>query len=396
MATEEMRGIPFDSKLQTADDGSMYEDREIFSADIAEYFGYLSTNGVCIREGESLDDQLKITAGTAGVVVFNPGTIKIQGRMGWMEEAVEKQADAGGTKPRYDTAVIELNLSSSERRFIPKIIKGVEADSPVPPTLTQTANIYQLGLANIYRAANSTALGTITDTRNDSRRCGISKVAVPNLPGVVPADLDPNTFISSGADLDDYTTPGTYVSEGASVSATLSNCPFTSGGFVLFTQKTAYDNYRQILMASSDDCLRYERRLGANSTWSSWVQAGTIVLTKLWENASPTSNFSAQTLSVEWDKYDFLIVRFRHYLTVNYTTTQMIKTPVGDVFKSGFLNSTLPQMNSYLYLYGRSYEFNDTGLEFQQGFAHDTADHSPQSGNDKAVPLVIYGLKGVL
>lgn len=182
MPTEEMRGIPFDSKLQTAEDGSMYEDREIFSADIAEYFGYLSTNGVCIREGESLNNQLKITAGTAGVVVFNPGAIKIQGRMGWMEEAVEKQTEAGGTKPRYDTAVIELNLSSSERRFIPKIIKGVEADSPVPPTLTQTENIYQLGLANIYRAANSTALGTITDTRNDSQRCGISKVAVPNVP----------------------------------------------------------------------------------------------------------------------------------------------------------------------------------------------------------------------
>ena len=182
MPTEEMRGIPFDSKLQIAEDGSMYEDREIFSADIAEYFGYLSTNGICIREGESLNNQLKITASAAGVVVFNPGAIKIQGRMGWMEEAVEKQTEAGGTKPRYDTAVIELNLSSSERRFIPKIIKGVEADSPVPPTLTQTANIYQLGLANIYRAVNSTALGTITDTRSDSQRCGISKVAVPNVP----------------------------------------------------------------------------------------------------------------------------------------------------------------------------------------------------------------------
>ena len=182
MATEEMRGIPFDSRKQLAEDGSMYEDREVFSADIAEYFGYLSSNGICIHEGDELGNQLKITAGTAGTVVFNPGTIKIQGRMGWMEDAVEKQAEAGGTKPRYDTAVIELNLSTAERRFIPKIIKGEESDSPVPPELTQTANIYQLGLANIYRTANSTALGTITDTRADVSRCGISKVAVPNVP----------------------------------------------------------------------------------------------------------------------------------------------------------------------------------------------------------------------
>lgn len=271
MATEEMRGIPFDSRKQLAEDGSMYEDREVFSADIAEYFGYLSSNGICIHEGESLNNQLKITAGTAGTVIFNPGAIKIQGRMGWMENAVEKQAEAGGTKPRYDTAVIELNLSTAERRFIPKIIKGEESDTPTPPELTQTANIYQLGLANIYRTANSTALGTITDTRKDTARCGISKVAVPNLPGVVPADLDPNTFFPSGADLDDYTYPGTYVSEGASVSATLLNCPFTTGGFVLFTQKTAYNNYRQILLGNADECPRYERRRG-NGSWSPWVQ----------------------------------------------------------------------------------------------------------------------------
>lgn len=387
MATEEMRGIPFDSKLQTADDGSMYEDREIFSADIAEYFGYLSTNGVCIREGESLDDQLKITAGTAGVVVFNPGTIKIQGRMGWMEEAVEKQAEAGGTKPRYDTAVIELNLSSSERRFIPKIIKGVEADSPVPPTLTQTANIYQLGLANIYRAANSTALGTITDTRNDSRRCGISKVAVPNLPGVVPADLDPNAFISSGADLDDYTTPGTYVSEGASISATLLNCPFTSGGFVLFTQKTAYDNYRQILLGNADDCPRYERRLGANSTWSSWVKSGTVTFKKIWENASPTSAFTAQTLTINTlSNYDWYVIIYKFYITLDYVL--MGFGVVG--------NGTIINMADAGSVYRRNVEYSTNNLMVSGVNGTRISSAADISDNKYLIPLTIYGVKGVI
>lgn len=387
MATEEMRGIPFDSKLQTADDGSMYEDREIFSADIAEYFGYLSTNGVCIREGESLDDQLKITAGTAGVVVFNPGTIKIQGRMGWMEEAVEKQAEAGGTKPRYDTAVIELNLSSSERRFIPKIIKGVEADSPVPPILTQTANIYQLGLANIYRAANSTALGTITDTRNDSRRCGISKVAVPNLPGVVPADLDPNAFISSGADLDDYTTPGTYVSEGANVSATLLNCPFTTGGFVLFTQKTAYNNYRQILLGNADDCPRYERRLGANSTWSSWVRAGTVIFKKIWENASPTSSFLAQTLTINTlTNYDWYVIIYKFYATLNYALAEF--GVVG--------NGTIINMSDAGSIYRRNVDCSANNLTISEMNGVRVSSAADISDNKYLVPVRIYGMKGVI
>ena len=378
MPTEEMRGIPFDSKLQTAEDGSMYEDREIFSADIAEYFGYLSTNGICIREGESLNNQLKITAGTAGVVVFNPGAIKIQGRMGWMEEAIEKQAEAGGTKPRYDTAVIELNLSFSERRFIPKIIKGVEADSPVPPTLTQTANIYQLGLANIYRAANSTALGTITDTRNDSQRCGISKVAVPNLPGVVPADLDPNTFISSGADLNDYTAPGTYVSKSASISTTLSNCPFTSGGFVLFTQKTAYNNYRQVLLADSDDCPRYERRLGGNSTWSSWVKSSNLILEKVWQNASPSSAFSNQKITLDTSEYDYVMVIANQNTSSNTRMAAPIITPNGN---GGGIITAAGDTRRY-------FTITPSGINFDTVY--------PTNVMTNCIPLYIFGIKGVL
>lgn len=394
MLTEEMRGIPFDSKLQTAEDGSMYEDREIFSADIAEYFGYLSTNGVCIREGESLNNQLKITSSTAGVVVFNPGAIKIQGRMGWMEEAVEKQTEAGGTKPRYDTAVIELNLSSSERRFIPKIIKGVEADSPVPPTLTQTANIYQLGLANIYRAANSTALGTITDTRNDSQRCGISKVAVPNLPGVVPADLDPNTFISSGADLDNYTAPGTYVSKSASISTTLSNCPFTSGGFVLFTQKTAYNNYKQVLLADSDDCLRYERRLGANSTWSSWTQVGTVTCTKIWENASPTSLFAPQDITISANEGDLIGIEFESQAGTADRRITCLTVKAGMVTELVTVQSTSDGGDVFVTRRGVTITSTNS-INFDKGYYRYVV--STNNRHDGySIPTVIYVAKGVI
>ena len=394
MTTEEMRGIPFDSKLQTAEDGSMYEDREIFSADIAEYFGYLSTNGVCIREGESLNNQLKITSSTAGVVVFNPGAIKIQGRMGWMEEAVEKQTEAGGTKPRYDTAVIELNLSSSERRFIPKIIKGVEADSPVPPTLTQTANIYQLGLANIYRAANSTALGTITDTRNDSQRCGISKVAVPNLPGVVPADLDPNTFISSGADLDDYTAPGTYMSKNAGISTTLSNCPFTSGGFVLFTQKTAYNNYKQVLLADSDDCLRYERRLGANSTWSSWTQVGTVTWTKIWENASPTSLFAPQDITISANEGDLIGIEFESQAGTADRRITWLTVKAGMATELVTVQSTSDGGDVFVTRRGVTITSTNS-INFDKGYYRYVV--STNNRHDGySIPTVIYVAKGVI
>ena len=172
-------GIPFDSRLVEGDDGSFYEDRTVFSADIAHYFGYLSTDGICLDFGETLGNQLKVKAGTGSNVILNPGTIKIQGRMGWITEAETIQATAGSSQPRYDTAVIELNLNIAVRGFTFKLIQGTPAASPTPPALTRNENVWQLGLANIYRAANSTTLGTITDTRKDKDRCGISSINAP-------------------------------------------------------------------------------------------------------------------------------------------------------------------------------------------------------------------------
>lgn len=177
-------GIPFDSRLVEAGDGSFYEDRTVFSADIAHYFGYLSTDGICLGFGETLGNQLKVEAGTGSNVILNPGTIKIQGRMGWITEAETIQATAGSSRPRYDTAVIELNLNVAVRGFTFKLIQGTPSASPTPPALTRNENVWQLGLANIYRAANSTSLGTITDTRKDEDRCGIStaNIAINNIP----------------------------------------------------------------------------------------------------------------------------------------------------------------------------------------------------------------------
>lgn len=341
MPTEEMRGIPFDSKLQTAEDGSMYEDREIFSADIAEYFGYLSTNGICIREGESLNNQLKIAAGTAGVVVFNPGAIKIQGRMGWMEEAVEKQTEAGGTKPRYDTAVIELNLSSSERRFIPKIIKGVEADSPVPPTLTQTANIYQLGLANIYRAANSTALGTITDTRSDSQRCGISKVAVPNVPDDVI-----NLWASQ------Y--PGVVSLADILTKISTEGLPVPFGG----TGKTTAAEALKAL--------------------------GGISLTKLWENANTTSAFPNQKISLDLSGYDYVVIVGNTDKGSNARMVPPVITKVG----SGGIYQNGAVVSGVYAPYRRYFGTDATGVNFDAVY--------PSSGTDNNIPCFIFGIKGVI
>lgn len=174
------KGIPFDSKKVTDSFGT-YEDRQVFSTDIAKYFGFVSSDGICLKDDEELTNQLLVEAGTDSEVILNPGTIKIQGRMGWITESESLFTNPGGSLPRIDSAVIELNLSTSVRGFVFKIVEGEESSNPEPPILVRTPDVWQLGLGNFYRPANSTTLGEFTDTRLDSERCGISKVATPNI-----------------------------------------------------------------------------------------------------------------------------------------------------------------------------------------------------------------------
>lgn len=112
---------------------------------------------------------------------------------------------------------------------------------------------------------------------------------------------------------------------------------------------------------------------------------------KIWQNASPASEFAAQKIAVSWSKYDFLIVPIRHYTTAELTSVNVVKT--SNTFRSGFLNSKLPQMNAYLYLYGRSYELEDDGIRFLAGYSHDTNSTVPTEGGKYAIPLTIYGMK---
>lgn len=173
-----MQGLPFDAKQVTTADGT-YWDREVFSKDLAKYFGHITSNGILLDNGRSLTDELQVVNQSQNALV-SIGYCMIEGRMGWLEKPEIVTFDIGGNQPRIDTIAVELNVSSQERRFRIVVIKGVESSYPVPPQLTRNDTVYQLGLADIKRFANSSALGAITDTRRDVNRCGVANVAIPS------------------------------------------------------------------------------------------------------------------------------------------------------------------------------------------------------------------------
>lgn len=173
-----MQGLPFDAKQVTTADGT-YWDREVFSKDIAKYFGHITSNGILLGRGRTLTDELQVVNQGQNALV-STGYCMIEGRMGWLDKPEVVTFDIGGNQPRIDTVAVELNTSSQERRFKIVVIKGNEGTYPVPPQLTRNDTVYQLGLADIKRFANSSALGALTDTRRDANHCGIAAVDIPN------------------------------------------------------------------------------------------------------------------------------------------------------------------------------------------------------------------------
>lgn len=106
---------------------------------------------------------------------------------------------------------------------------------------------------------------------------------------------------------------------------------------------------------------------------------------KLWENASPSSDFAAQTISLDLTGYDFVMVVYQHWTTSNVNNSAFCR--IGEY---GRLMS-----HDYTLAY-RDYHLETTGVYFNIGLLVATYNSSNVTQNTSAViPLQIYGIKGV-
>lgn len=97
-----------------------------------------------------------------------------------------------------------------------------------------------------------------------------------------------------------------------------------------------------------------------------------IQIVKLWENASPTSAFANQTLTLDFSSYDLIIVLFN--LDSNGRSASPAIAPIGHPGISAYGNN----VRSFL-SYTDSVKFDGV---------------SPNSA--VMIPYVIYGVKGVI
>ena len=173
-----MNSYPFDSEITGYnDDGSPIYDRAADSTILASMMHRFFADGI-IRDDAGVIG-FEVTQTGSMVVNISPGFVIIQGRCGDLQSQESLTLEAADANlARIDTVVLRRNLDNAYRNIDIYVVKGEAALTPSAPALTRNQTIYELGIANIYVGAGASyiAQANITDTRLDTRRCGLSEI----------------------------------------------------------------------------------------------------------------------------------------------------------------------------------------------------------------------------
>ena len=145
-------------------------DRVYKAEDFRAYFAQFIGNGVFYANANAL----KVVENSGMSVNVNAGAGWIAGA-GYINDSVLQLtlANADGALNRIDRVV--LRCSYTERDVYVDVKQGSLSAQPTAPALTRNADVYELGLADIYVAAGATSItqANITDLRLNTTLCGI-------------------------------------------------------------------------------------------------------------------------------------------------------------------------------------------------------------------------------
>ena len=119
---------------------------------------------------------------------------------------------------------------------------------------------------------------------------------------------------------------------------------------------------------------------GATTSSAALANLGGISIKKLWENASPTSAFAAQTVSLDLSGYDYVIIDAVANVQSWIITQSFVFARNKDA------NMLIPSTGS---LHSRDIHTKNNGIQFDGGNAGQSAI------NQSCVPIRICGIKGV-
>ena len=184
--------------------------------------------------------------------------------------------------------------------------------------------------------------------------------------------------ITSKSALDDFKKNGWFVflNESDPLVVCGLNCSYAYGRVDAYNGSRAKMTITPVVPEKATTFVRY---LLSDGKWSAWKPAGTT-MELLWENASPTSSFVAQTVSLTLKDYEFV----------------MIESELGSTFcKVG--NSTVMFSHNTYYPSRRTVSVTTSGVTFGEGLKYTSCpgDSVASDKNAVCIPRIIYGFKGV-
>lgn len=129
-------------------------------------------------------------------------------------------------------------------------------------------------------------------------------------------------------------------------------------------------------------------RFGGNSNSSQNISeggggggGGGITMKLVWTNPNPNSAFAAQTVSLDLSEYDIvgITAAFSSDRTQRQITWGVLGTTVNCIYKA-FSANNFASRRAYI---------TATGVQFYNGYQDSSAK------SDSAVPIEIYGIKGI-
>lgn len=148
---------------------SIEKDRLYDADDFAFIFKAFFTEGVFPFDANNFFVQ---AVGTGMQIRVKTGACLIDGRVAKTEEDTTFTLSNGGTLPRIDSVVVQLNATNREINLV--VNAGTEASNPSAKSLTRTGSIYEICLAQIYvdKAVTVIKQANIKDTRANENLCG--------------------------------------------------------------------------------------------------------------------------------------------------------------------------------------------------------------------------------
>lgn len=173
--TEFEKSFPFDSVEGI--DGT--PDRIFYAEDFANYFKQFIGNGIYPNPSTNLQVQ---SINNNMVLTVQSGSAFINGYGYINNEPLEVMiSTANSAYARIDIIVLQLNHIDREVKVVYK--EGVPKSNPVKPELVRNDDVYELQLAviNVKSGAAAITQADITDTRLDTKVCGVVVAVVDNV-----------------------------------------------------------------------------------------------------------------------------------------------------------------------------------------------------------------------